>query len=949
VHRIVNQTKNFFLSRSSSTGRNKLRAAIALLVFASLQLLRAVDAPVQSQAVDNYHVATDPNNLASTVPSDKVEVFGQPRMTQGHPCTFWDQEDIDHYKEMLKTNKELQTQLADLKADIDQKISQPFSIPDPQKGLDGKWLFPGEYFPALPAFPNDDAFAKFSRRVFNDEETISALGTLYALTGEAKYGDYGKAMILAYARDFPNYGKPPLYNLRNGSGILSQLLGEGLNLTKLAYGYDMIYNLPSWTAEERKQAHDLLGIFVGEILYPREPEIDMTDSYGTQANNRGVLTSTGVLMSGYAADDPEWVNAALYGIQSTIPKPDKDRLTTYPPLHDWTAGTADHPFGGMLANDFGKCIGDDGMWIEGSPGYALYAGNGLITSAEILWHHGIDMYRYRNGVLKRFFDYPLVIAYPDMTLPALNDSNRNYVSGPTWEHSSALYEYAYRRYQDSRYLNIIFPPDERTYLASFNVVANTPATVPEATSAPKAPAPPVFTTSRSLHIGHVGSVPISLLYDLDPNTPVGTIAEPDMNFATVGFGILRVPGDDGGLNNLILSYGPTASHGHPDKLAIDLYAFNDVLAPSPGVIFPYNNPLIPQWYHTTLAHNTLTVDEKSQDYLYSNPKSKAHADQLVYGPASTMGLQRAWTDSVYSGVTMDRALFLTPHYMADLFGAFSSSPHKYDLAWHIRGEAQSNLNFAPVTLPAPAPVGYSALANLRRAVVDDQAWSVTMTRKEFSATLLAAGAPATSIMLGDGGHYSDFTNVVNREFPTAPTIIERRENISSTIYGNVIDLSNLKDGYVKSVTQEGSLDVGYSLLKVETVKGNDLCFASYRPGNYTAGDLQTDAMQAMVCMDGANVRAMYLGGGTALKTSAGAIRRSKPGLAYFEQLTKGSFIVNPSPADALVTVTLPALAGLKARNLDEQGKPVGDANLTKEPGTTFVLQMKATTKVEFTP
>jgi hypothetical protein len=139
----------------------------------------------------------------------------------------------------------------------------------------------------------------------------------------------------------------------------------------------------------------------------------------------------------------------------------------------------------------------------------------------------------------------------------------------------------------------------------------------------------------------------------------------------VGFGILRTPAADGsGNQGLILSYGPTASHGHPDKLHIDLYAMNDVLMPTPGVNFPYNNPNIPKWLHTTLAHNTLTVDEKSQDYLGANQKSTAHADQVVFAPAATVGLERAWTDSVYPGVTMDRAIFMTENYMADIFGAF---------------------------------------------------------------------------------------------------------------------------------------------------------------------------------------------------------------------------------------------------------------------------------------
>ena len=69
------------------------------------------------------------------------------------------------------------------------------------------------------------------------------------------------------------------------------------------------------------------------------------------------------------------------------------------------------------------------------------------------------------------------------------------------------------------------------------------------------------------------------------------------------------------------------------------------------------------------------------------------------------------------------------------------------------------------------------------------------------------------------------------------TSLERRDETSSAICGNALDYSDGKAGYVKGVSQEGSLEAGYALLKVETVKGTDLCFAAYRPGMYRAGGL----------------------------------------------------------------------------------------------------------------
>ena len=102
----------------------------------------------------------------------------------------------------------------------------------------------------------------------------------------------------------------------------------------------------------------------------------------------------------------------------------------------------------------------------------------------------------------------------------------------------------------------------------------------------------------------------------------------------------------------------------------------------------------------------------------------------------------------------------------------------------------------------------------------------------------------------------------------------------SALYGTAVDFSGQREGHVKSVVQEGGLSEGYGLLKVETAKGTDLCFAAYRPGTYKTGGLETDAAQAMVVMNGQHVRAMYLGGGKTLKAAGATIERNESGLAY---------------------------------------------------------------------
>lgn len=141
-----------------------------------------------------------------------------------------------------------------------------------------------------------------------------------------------------------------------------------------------------------------------------------------------------------------------------------------------------------------------------------------------------------------------------------------------------------------------------------------------------------------------------------------------------------------------------------------------------------------------------------------------------------------------------------------------------------------------------------------------------------------------------------------------PALFERR-TAAATLYGNVVDFSDQKEGYVRSVAQAGGTEAGYGLLNIETARGTDVCFAAYRPGTHRDGRLETDSLQALVLNDGEKVRALYLGGGTTLAFGAALLARNSAGLASLEQQPDGSFLVaNPSPGAADITVKLPTFA-----------------------------------------
>ena len=192
-----------------------------------------------------------------------------------HPNTLWDQEDIDHYKEMLKTSRELRSQFLTLKGRIDERILRPLDIPPPQRRADGGWLYPGDYFPPFPGAPaEDDPVTRFRRYLSRDGEAISDLGTVYALTGDEKYAKYARELLLAYS-NCSRYGSPKSLDYRRNLGLAGMFLNDAIILQKIARGYDIVYSSPVFSAQDHNQIHDeLLLPLASEMLYPSIPDIE---------------------------------------------------------------------------------------------------------------------------------------------------------------------------------------------------------------------------------------------------------------------------------------------------------------------------------------------------------------------------------------------------------------------------------------------------------------------------------------------------------------------------------------------------------------------------------------------------------------------------------------------------------------------------------------------------
>src|SRR6185437_11759690 len=267
-----------------------------------------------------------------------------------------------------------------------------------------------------------------------------------------------------------------------------------------------------------------------------------------------------------------------------------------------------------------------GFWLEGSTGYHFFAMDGMWPLMEAARNCGTDLY---GPEFKSLFDGPISLAMPNFSLPNFNDSGIS----PLESHAE-IYELAVARYHDPAYAALLKGNRSSRMALLFG--------------------------ATDLGQGNV------------------RVPRASRNLAGPGYAILE-RGADTNATWLALKYGPHGGgHGHPDKNSFILYARGEVVAPDVGT-HAYGSPLHQGWDKTTLAHNTLVVDGKSQ--------TPAQGKCLAFG--SERGVDYSVTDAgpIYPGVRFIRsAAMLTPDVIVFVDQIEADTFHTFDLAYHQVGK-----------------------------------------------------------------------------------------------------------------------------------------------------------------------------------------------------------------------------------------------------------------------
>lgn len=234
------------------------------------------------------------------------------------------------------------------------------------------------------------------------------MGLLYSTGGEEKYAAAGKEILMKFADLYLKY--PTENTILGPAHVFFGTLSESFWGVDMAYGYDLLYNYPGFSAEDR-------SLLKEKLFYPLA---HITRQFPETASNRQLWYNNVSAAVGFLYGDTMLIDFAIkgkYGFQ-------------------WQLGSA---------------LPESGFWPEWS-GYHFVALRGMIHLAEMARHNGSDLYHAEiaGRTMKKMFDSPFLLSKPNYEFPRCKDSG----GGSILEYAP-FYEVGYAVYRDPKYLSLL--------------------------------------------------------------------------------------------------------------------------------------------------------------------------------------------------------------------------------------------------------------------------------------------------------------------------------------------------------------------------------------------------------------------------------------------------------------------------------------------------------------
>lgn len=653
----------------------------------------------------------------------------------GFPKLILLEKDVPALKAAIGTNEIIKKSFAKVKRNADKALNSEIVVPTPKD--------PGGGY-------------THEKHKSNYREMYQA-GLAFQLTGEQKYADFVKNMLLEYSKMYHKIGLHPQKKNQAPGKLFWQNLNETVWLVYSIQAYDCIIETLS-ASDKKKIETNVFREMIKFIAVDNQRTFDKVHNHGTWA-------VAGVGMAGYVLGDTSLVNKAIRGTNN-----------------DGTSG---------FLKQISDLFSPDGYYAEG-PYYQRYALMPFILFAQAIANNQpeLKIFEYNGKVLEKAVTSVLQLTNKEGFFFPINDGF-DHKSYHTVELVYAT-DIAYNQYKNKNLLPIV-REHGRVMLSGAGLAAATDALA-----------------NTKLKFKHK---PLLIRDGVDANGGgVALLRTPFnkseltgiMKFTTQGMGhghfdrmaIMMYDGADA----ILSDYGAAR--------------FLNVPAKHGGRYLPENKT----WARQTISHNTVIADQTSHFNGKWKQSQKYRPALDFYDNTKDVQIVAAKDTAAYKGITMRRTLVMVSRdeapFMIDLFKLESAQAHTYDYAFHYQGhlmETSFKLQTNTTTLkPLGKKNGYQHLwlEATAKALGNQGTFTWWKDKQFYSITTTAANSQTQFLLTRAGANDPEF-NLRHQ-----PSLIVREEAKKDHLFCSVIEPHGSFDPTLEAVqspsSQVKSITVEYS-------------------------------------------------------------------------------------------------------------------------------------------
>ncbi|MBR8537222.1 alginate lyase family protein [Carboxylicivirga sediminis] len=586
--------------------------------------------------------------------------------------------------------------------------------------------------------PKDPAGGYTHLRHKQNYMNMYGAGVLWQVTGEARFANYVRDMLLAYAELYPTLEVHPVKASYAPGRLFWQQLNEAVWLVYVSQAYDCIAGI--LTAEQKELIENELLVPYADFLSVENPKVF------NRVHNHGVWAAAAVGMTGFAIDNEELVNRAFNGVET---------------------GPKEEVGAGFLVQ-LTQLFSPDGYYTEG-PYYQRYAMLPYLLFAQAIDNNRPEMkiFEYRDNILQK------------AALTTLQLTNTN---GQFFPINDALKSMSYMSTSLVHAVDFVYGLDEsQKELLSIarqqGEVIICEAGLKVARAIANGEARLFKWESKEFRDGPEGKQGAFGVLRSNSGKNSQTVT---MKYASQGMG-------HGHFDRLTISF-----YDQGKEILQDYGAARYV-----NVEYKHGGRYLPEnktWARQTIAHNTLVVDKDSQSEGNVKTASSHHSEPWVFDASKEdVKVMSAKENKAYEGVNMHRtiALLNLPEVsedaiILDLYRVESEAQHKYHLPYYYKGQMMhTNVDYKAETTALQAMGkndGYQHLWQTAEGLMTEGTNRFVWLNEDRFYTLTTEAQTNDKLLLTRIGAGDPEFSLRNE-----PAVIFERDKTASTLFASAIE------------------------------------------------------------------------------------------------------------------------------------------------------------------